>query len=72
MLELAILQYVLRKDRWDAGFSENKKILFTLFVNAIFICNVPIVKKNIVKKNRLELISYHRTRIVLLNMLGTM
>ena len=59
MLELAILRYVLRKDVWDAGFSENRKILFTLFVNAIFVCNVPIVKKNIVKKNRLELIPYH-------------
>ena len=59
MLELAILQYVLRKDVWDAEFSENKKILFTLLVNAIFVSNVPIVKKNIVKKNRLELIPYH-------------
>ena len=52
VLELAILQYVLRKDVWDAGFSENKRILFTLFVNALFVCNVPIVEKNIVKMNR--------------------
>ena len=59
MLELTILRYVLRKDEWDAGFSENRKMLFTLFVNAIFVCNVPIVKKNIVKKNRPELIPYH-------------
>ena len=58
MLELAILQYVLCKDVCDTGFSENKKILFTLFVYAV-LCNVPIVKKNIVKKNRAELIPYH-------------
>ena len=44
--------YLLRKDVWNAGFSENRKILFTLFVNAILVCNVPIVKKNIVKMNR--------------------
>ena len=50
VLELAILQYVLHKDVWDAGFSEDRKILSTLFVNAIFVCNVPIVRKNIVKK----------------------
>ena len=59
MLELAILRYVLHKDVWDAGFSGHRKILFSLFVNAFFVCNVPIVKKNIVKKNRPELIPYH-------------
>ena len=51
--------YLLRRDVWNAGFSENRKILFFLFVNAIFVCNVPIVKNNIVKKNRPELILYH-------------
>ena len=59
MLEIAISRYILHKDLWDAGFSGNRKILFSLFANAIFVCNVPIVKKNIVKKNRLELIQYH-------------
>ena len=59
VLELVILWYVLRKYVWDAGFSENRKIVFTLFVNDIFVCNIPIVKKNIVKKNRPELIPYH-------------
>ena len=44
--------YILRKDLWTTGFSENRKILFTLFVNAILVCNVPIVKKIIVKMNR--------------------
>ena len=38
--------YILRKDIWNAGFSENQKILVTLFANAIFVCNVPILKKN--------------------------
>ena len=51
--------YILRKDVWNVGFSENRKKLFTLFVNAILVCNVPIVKKNIVKMNRPELIPYH-------------
>ena len=51
--------YILLKDIWNAGFSEKRKILFNLFVNAIFVRNVPIVKKNIVKKNRPELIPYH-------------
>ena len=44
--------YILRKDVWNAGFSENRNILFTLFVNAILVCNFPIVKKNIVKMIR--------------------
>ena len=44
--------YLTRKNVWNVGFSENRKILFTLFVNAILVCNVPIVKKNIVKMNR--------------------
>ena len=44
--------YILRKDVWNAGFPENRNILFTLFVNAILVCNFPIVKKNIVKMNR--------------------
>ena len=51
--------YILRKDVWNVRFSENRKKLFTLFVNAIFVCNVPILKKNIVKKNRPELIPFH-------------
>ena len=51
--------YILRKDVWNAGFSKNIKILFTLFMNVILICNVPIVKKNIVKINRPELIPYN-------------
>ena len=46
MLELTILRYVLRKDEWDAGFSENRKMLFTLFVNAIFVCNTRVVLLN--------------------------
>ena len=44
--------YILRKYVWNAGFPENRNILFTLFVNAILVCNVPIVKKNIVKMIR--------------------
>ena len=44
--------YILRKDVWNAGFSENRNILFTLFVNAILVCNFPIVEKNIVKMIR--------------------
>ena len=44
--------YILRKDVWNVGFSENRKKLFSLFVNGILVCNVPIVKKNIVKMNR--------------------
>ena len=46
--------YILGKDIWNGGFPENREILFTLFVNAIFVCNVPIVKKN-----RPELIPFH-------------
>ena len=51
--------YILRKDVWNAGFSENRKIPVTLFMNVILVCNVPIVKKNIVKMNRPELMPYH-------------
>ena len=31
----------------------------SLFMNVILVCNVPIVKKNIVKINRPELIPYN-------------
>ena len=43
--------YILCKDVWNAGFPENRNILFTLFVNAILVCNVPIAKKDIVKND---------------------
>ena len=46
--------YTLRKDVWNGVFPENRKVLFTKFVNAIFVCNVPIVIKN-----RPELIPFH-------------
>jgi len=44
--------YILRKDVWNAGFPENRNIVFTLFVNAILLCNFLILEKNIVKMIR--------------------
>ena len=51
--------FILCIDVCNAGFSEDRKILFTLFMNVILVYNVPIVKKNIVKINRPELIPFH-------------
>ena len=53
-LSLFAMRYPVGKDIWNGGFPENREILFTLFVNAIFVCNVPNVKKN-----RPELIPFH-------------
>ena len=50
--QFPVVHFILRKDVLNVGFSDNRNILFTLFVNAILVCNVPIVKKNIVKMNR--------------------
>ena len=58
--------YILCKDVWNVGFSENRKIPFILSMKVILVCNVPIVKMN----RPADTISYHRARVVFLNMLG--
>ena len=69
VLWLAILRYVLHKDVWDAGFQKIQR-LFLLYLWTLFLYVMSLLWEKIVwKKNRPKLIPYHRTRVVLLNML---